>query len=645
MQVTSGLRNHASTVLAAPASDRPLNLGEWCVRTGAATADQVRECLELQKSCHEKGASAPRLGELMVARGYLSPGQVADALASQGREIRSCAGCGVRVNVVLRPDAIGYECARCRGTLHEPSDPARLSVADESVVVRSLDPLPPEVGEAARDPRNLLGKYVLLGELGRGGIGQVYLAWDTFLRQRVALKRMRPDMPSEVGGDEPEKAETLAREARTAIRLRHPAIVSVFDVGLLGGEPYISMEYVEGASLDDELRRARSEGRLSPFHDDPARALRLLAEVARALHYAHTSPAGVVHCDLKPGNVMVDPQGRPHLLDFGLARRLGPSRVRERRVSGTPNYMSPEQAEGRTWEIDARTDVYGLGALLYELLGGRPPFTGDPLEILQRVTSEAPIRPSLLAARAGAGGLRVRPIPRFVEELCLRCLEKNPGRRPQTMLEVADVLERAAGAEAAAARTPTLAPRRGRPRLLPAAAASLLFATALALGAAIPRGTATAPPSPADPAAAELGAFRPEAVLRRSADPGLREEAARVESIRARILDRMSGTGLAFEELRLRERTLRDARITGGDSRSLSVRASGVELRVAWSDLEPSQLLSIARESGMEGDADGLLALAIFSLRSGRRMDAKEYFEALRRGPHAPLAERYLASR
>ncbi len=565
-----------------------MNLGEWCVRTGAATAEQVRECLRIQADHHARGETPPRLGEILVARGYVAPEQVAEALAEQGREIRSCPRCRVRVNVDRRSDALGYECARCHGRLEEPSDPGDLSATDQAVIVRSRDPLPPDVCEAARDPENLFGKYVLLREIGRGGIGQVFLAWDTFLCQRVALKRVRPDTEA-MDDDETVhgRGTTLIREARHAIRLRHPAIVSIFDVGREGEDTYISMEYVEGRSADEAIRQAAAAGHPSLYHQDPAGTLRMLADVAHALHYAHTSPSPVVHCDLKPSNLMVDAGGRAHLLDFGLARRLGHGRKGELDISGTPNYMSPEQAAGWTWEIDARSDVYGLGAVLYEFLTGRPPFMGDPLAVLKRVATDVPVRPSTFLEKRAE-------IPPLLDDLCMRCLEKDKAKRPQTMLEVARALE-----EIALGPAPARKPRR--------VLASLVAAAAFALAAIPTSGSRSEGP--------------------RTANPGLEREET---LLRARILERLARTPLAFEDLRLRERTLRDARIVSGDLRGLDVRLPSLAFRIDWSDLEPSQFLELARESGAGGDPDGLLALGVYSLRAGRRMDAKEYFEAAR---------------
>jgi hypothetical protein len=289
--------------------------------------------------------------------------------------------------------------------------------------------------------------------------------------------------------------------------------------------------------------------------------------------------------------------------------------------------------------------------VLYELLTGRPPFLGDPLGILQRVLKDVPILPSGLLKEARVEGdpgrVKVREVPAFLQELCMRCLEKDKARRPQTMLEVAQVLEQAARAQRPAQRATVIvppAPRRARSLALHVAAAAATAILAFSLGAVLARGPRPAAPTDADRIAALIGAFRPEAVPS-DAPPALREEAARVESIRTRILRRLERTSLAFEELRLRERTLREARFLRADRRDIDVRTPELSLRVAWTDLEPSQVLLLARESGVEGDAEGLLALGTYCLRAGRRMDAKEYFGKARSAAQGPLAESSPAAR
>jgi len=414
------------------------NLGVLLVRRGYTTAERIQECLRAQGDFIRQGRPAPRLGELLVDRGYVTAAQVTEALAEQKQEIRSCTQCGIQVNVPLRDDAVDYRCASCGGELKEPSLRSRLAVSDSPIMILSDEPLPAEVEEARQDPQRLFGKYVLLRELGQGGVGVVHLAWDTFLSQHVALKRVRAEVLQGPGKAVQWHLESLLKEARHAIRLRHPAIVTVFEAGCIDQQIYVSMEYLEGRTLEQELCLSRALGHLTPYHDKPREIQALLAEAARALQYAHSRPAPTIHCDLKPGNLMIDREQQIHILDFGLARNLRNQRVGSEEICGTPEYMAPEQVRGDFPSIGPRTDVYGFGAVLYEMLCGSPPFEGHPHSILQQVTCVPPRPPSeLLAALRGSDG---RTIPPVLEELSLRCLEKDPAQRPSSMAEVAEIL-------------------------------------------------------------------------------------------------------------------------------------------------------------------------------------------------------------
>jgi serine/threonine-protein kinase len=234
--------------------------------------------------------------------------------------------------------------------------------------------------------------------------------------------------------------ESLLKEARHAIRLRHPSIVTVFEAGCIDQQFYVSMEFLEGRTLEQEMALSRALGQGTPFYADPRLVLGLLAEAARALHYAHSRPAPIIHCDLKPGNLLIDREGRIHVLDFGLARNLRAQRGGAEEISGTPEYMAPEQVRADTGKMGPRTDVYGFGAVLYEVLAGCPPFEGDPISILEQVVCLPPRPPGELAA--GLRGPDRLSIPPGIEALCLRCLEKDPSRRPASMDEVAVALER-----------------------------------------------------------------------------------------------------------------------------------------------------------------------------------------------------------
>jgi len=261
--------------------------------------------------------------------------------------------------------------------------------------------------------------YELLGELGRGGMGVVYKARDLALDRVVALKMI---LAAEHAGSHA-RTRFLA-EASAVARLQDPHIVQVFEVGEAGGLPFFSMEFCPGGSLDRRLGG-------TPL--TPKDAASTLATLAEAVHAAHV--AGIVHRDLKPANVLLTGDGTLKITDFGLAKRLDATTDRTATgvVLGTPSYMSPEQAAGQAREVGPGTDVYALGAILYELLTGRPPFkAATALETVLQVIADEPVRPMELQ----------RGLPRDLEVICLKCLHKDPSRRYASAMEVAEDLRR-----------------------------------------------------------------------------------------------------------------------------------------------------------------------------------------------------------
>ncbi len=427
------------------------SLGEWCIRKGLATEEQIHDCLQFQRDEELAGRAAPRLGELLVRKGLLTPVQVTEALGEQQTEIRFCPVCQIRVNVSIRDDAVFYRCVRCQGPLVTPQAAAQLDVVEDSVIVVSREPLPLEVRLAYHIPDRRFGKYILVKELGVGGVGRVDQAWDTYLSQYVALKRLQGHFAGETRQMKGMRMMSLIKEARNSIRLRHENIVTVYDVGRINNEFYIAMEYLEGETLQKRNTSARDHNKPSYFYENPKKALRLLIEVARSVHYAHTRPSPIIHCDLKPANIIIDPDGGAHVCDFGLARNMKTdSTVGDGEITGTPSYMSPEQAQGLSSEIDARTDVWAIGAILYELVTGQPPFVGEPFEIIHQ-TIAAAARPPKDALRETTRRMKLHTdeiatrlllqIPPFLEELCMRCLSREKEGRPRSMGDVADALD------------------------------------------------------------------------------------------------------------------------------------------------------------------------------------------------------------
>ncbi|PYJ48852.1 MAG: hypothetical protein DME85_01685 [Verrucomicrobia bacterium] len=276
----------------------------------------------------------------------------------------------------------------------------------------------------ADDPRPMpmlmdFGDYELLEQIGRGGQGVVFRAHQKSLNRTVALKVISlGQWASEA------HVKRFRREAEAAARLEHPCIVPIYEVGERDGSCYFSMKFVEGGQLDEVVRR-------EPM--PPRRAAELIAKVARTVHYAHEH--GILHRDIKPGNILLDKNGEPHLTDFGLARLVESESTvtRTLEVLGTPSYMAPEQAVGNKAHLTSATDVYGLGAVLYQLLTGQPPFAGGTTyETIKLLLETEPRQPRFLNPK----------IDRDLSTICLKCLEKDPARRYPSALALAEDLER-----------------------------------------------------------------------------------------------------------------------------------------------------------------------------------------------------------
>jgi serine/threonine protein kinase/Flp pilus assembly protein TadD len=263
-----------------------------------------------------------------------------------------------------------------------------------------------------------LGDYELLEEIGRGGQGVVFRARQKSLNRTVALKVISL-------GQWASKAhlKRFRLEAEAAARLEHPGIVPIHEVGERDGSCYFSMKFVEGGQLDEVVKRTAMSTR---------QAVELMAKVARIVHYAHEH--GILHRDIKPGNILLDGKGEPHLTDFGLARLVESESTvtRTLEVLGTPSYMAPEQALGNNAAFGTITDVYGLGAVLYQLLTGQPPFAGGTTyETIKLLLDTEPKQPRLINPK----------IDRDLSTICLKCLEKDPKRRYSSALAMAEDLE------------------------------------------------------------------------------------------------------------------------------------------------------------------------------------------------------------
>lgn len=343
------------------------------------SSSQADECLGIQKDLLKSGVQPlPRLSELLIKKSYLILGPIGSPFAtSAGRD----------------------------GTIETPED-------------SQLSQLPAEVRLALHDVECRYGRYVRTSLLGLGGVGEVWKAWDLELRRWVALKFLKSESPHEL--------IRLKREAQTAARLAHPGIVRVFEIGECRDRTFLALEFIEGRTLDTYPR------------SDHRKLVSLVKDVALAIEFAHSK--GVIHRDIKPGNIMIDSSGRASVMDFGLARQVESKHSISGHTLGTPTYMSPEQATGGAG--DERSDIYSLGATLYELLADRPPFRGKNVyETLEKVVTQDPAPLAEIAAD--------------LQTITSKCLSKEPARRYSTAGDLAEELRRWLEGEAIMAHPPS----------------------------------------------------------------------------------------------------------------------------------------------------------------------------------------------
>ena len=598
-----------------------IHIGRILVEGGVLTDFALRECVEIQRRViPAPGAQSPRLGEILVERGYVTSEQISDALKVQGVKILHCPTCRVSVNVRLHPDALALRCGRCQAPLEEPPGDEPLKATESFIMQLIHEPLPPEVERARRNAASRFGKYILMSELGRGGLGVVHKAWDSYLGEFVALKW--PLENARTSGDKAQQKmilQSLIREARALMLLRHPNILRIYDIGTIDRKFYISMEYLEGRTLWDDLSLARSNRRISPLYDSPRKYLRYLRDVARAVHFAHTRPTPVIHCDLKPSNVFIEGTDRVVVFDFGLARRLrslgaeGPEEI-----SGTPCYMAPEQITGQLEEIDARTDVYTIGAILYELLTGSPPFSGSVVSTFRKAVRTAPTPPTTLL------GVRQNPPPplmlglvRKLETLCLRCLEKDRAARPQSALELANALGAILQTEMSS--LPPDRPRVSTERMIAHAAA---FRPDLALeecGEALRSSTG--------PESAHL--------------EGLQEEFTRISFVWTRLIGSLNLVRPQCPSLRLRVQILKEVEVLKGNAEGLFLLQGEAVVKVPWSEVTPEEVLRLAKLHLNPMTAADAFGLALYARGSGLPQEASALLDELKGTEYEETSRRY----
>jgi tetratricopeptide (TPR) repeat protein len=409
------------------------------------------------------GDSCPTVDDLFAFAVGRLPADARETIASH---IESCAAClTILQELNDQGDPLLAE-------LRQPV-PAELFSGDRAgsgpmqMVVNT--PAPDRTGEALPAPADTgapglpeVPGYRLLGELGRGGMGVVYKAWQVDLNRVVALKMI-------LAGEHarPEDLVRFRAEAEAVAQLHHPHIVQIFEVGQHAGLPFFALEYLEGGSLHQTLQDTAR----------PAReAAQLVETLARAMQAAHQR--GIIHRDLKPANVLLDQDGWPKITDFGLAKRVagGAALTQSGAIMGSPSYMAPEQAAGKGKDAGPAADVYALGAILYELLTGRPPFkAATPLETVLQVLHEEPLPPRRLQPK----------LPRDLETICLKCLHKEPAHRYGDAESLAEDLRRFQAGEPIRARPVGMVARGWKWARRRPAVAALVGVSVLAMAAGV----------------------------------------------------------------------------------------------------------------------------------------------------------------
>jgi len=442
----ASLREEVSRILATDSAYTVVrrgdtSLGQLLVGAGVCSKEQVIEALSIQQHIADKGGPAPRLGEILLQKGYATFAAIEKSLNTQKEKVLlHCVSCRSQYSVVDHNPKKKYVCKKCAGALVLPGE-----VPSD---------IPDVVVQAQKNAKNIVGKYVVVSELGRGGMGVVYKAWESGLKRWVALKVL-------AGAGGKEDLIRFRREAQTAASLRHPNIVGIYEVGEVAEKHVIAMEYVDGRSLAGQKMPA-------------SKAAKILAEVSRAVEFAHSK--GIIHRDIKPHNIMIDKEEKSWVMDFGLAKSLeGNSHITmSGTVVGTPSYMAPEQAAGKIALVGKPSDVYSIGAVLYEVLTGLPPFKGpNPVETLRMVVNEEVVPPSRLNAA----------VPKDLETIVLKCLDKEVSRRYASAEALARDLDRFGGGEEISARraaAATVVARKIKRQWVPLSAAGA-FLTAMIL--------------------------------------------------------------------------------------------------------------------------------------------------------------------
>lgn len=543
-------------------------------------------CSRLPTSCArlplrqraEHGIDAARRGDLRRDPAGFSAGRPASLPRSRGR-LRF-------VTVSLSIHVVNAPAPQHEPDVHPEVDPPAIAAGSTASLRSASTPdaehstllfVDAPYGAAPGSPSapgfalRMFGRYEMLAEIARGGMGVVYRARDRQLERLVALKVVKAGELADV-----EQRERFQLEAKAAAQLDHPGIVSVYEAGEFDGQPFMAMALVEGRSLWQQVKE-------SPL--PPRLAADTMRQVAEAIQYAHDR--GVVHRDLKPQNILVARDGEPKVADFGLAKRQdGDAQLTATGTAlGTPSYMPPEQATGKTDQVGPLADVYSLGATLYCLLTGRPPFqAATQLETMRQVVEQEPVSPRALNQAVSVD----------LETICLRCLEKEPARRYASAQALADDLRRFLGGEPIAARPVGPFERSVKWARRKPVAAALALVSVLGVGALLAAGVSVADQLRLARFNAVLEGQNDELDRARKAADKSREEA-----------DRLRGAAEDAKRLLARHRYGSDLAIAGR----------------AWREGDVGRMLEmLERQTPREGDED-LRGFEWYYLRALERHD------------------------
>lgn len=609
-------------------SDDEQALRKLLLKRGLLLPDEFAEAEAAQKE------SGRPLMEVLAAMKFLTTAQIEDAKAALRKQVRFCRQCQVPVRVPrIMPQ--GERCPRCLGPVQWQEEAVAARMQDVEGLVRlAHEELPAAVSEARRDPQNLFGKYILTAQVGRGGAGVVHKAWDTMLGEFVALKFIREPERAEAATSAAERVRRerivdFLQEARVALRLRHPHIVPVRDIARVEERFYIVMDYVEGQTLAEHIRASRLRKAISPLFEEPALFLGFVRDVADAMHYAHGFSPPVVHCDLKPANVLVSMTHVAYVMDFGLARLAGEGEEGEAKIRGTPAYMAPEQLSSRPGVIGPWTDVYGLGAILYELLTGQAVYTGTTMEVIRKVMRGGPERPTARISKGGSTQEVQGELSRL-EEICLKCLAHEPERRYAEARQVGDELE-AICRQLEAGQGADLVPESVR-----VAQTQIGFR----------RVDEDLTQMRFDEAILRLGRIeesRGDTRMRRKVDDR-RRYVVLFERVRDRLCERLNERRPEIRNFALLHAELPVVEVLKATIRRLLLLVNDEPREVPWSDVAPDQFASMAGAMGLT-DPEDCLALGLFCRQAHLPTRAERYLALLTGTPLEAEAKDLLGPR